>query len=48
MADDAILEAHGFTREQAVDAIARDPNKRTVRERDLIAALVKGWMEGKA
>jgi hypothetical protein len=45
MTDSDILEAHGFTKEQAVDAIAKDPAKRTWAERDLIKDLVQGWMK---
>lgn len=44
MTDDAILETHGFTREQAADAIAKDPKDRDWVERALIAALVRGYI----
>ena len=45
MTDEQILIAHGFTKEQAVEAIAKNPKDRTWEERDLIKDLVQGWMK---
>lgn len=45
MTDEEILNAHGFTKEQAVDAIAKEPSERDCKERALIRDLVKGWMQ---
>ena len=40
MMDDAVLAAYGFTKPQAVRAIAKPMRKRTAAEQSLIEALV--------